>query len=517
MSYLNRFALLGLTLASSLALGLETTAMAAPTKVVVSAKKVAKPAAMQAEKVPLTKQVELVESFREKAPKLPAPTRFVLPATTTKKLANGLEILFVEDHRFPYVSLNLGFKTGSVDEPKQKTGLADMTADLLTEGAANLTSKQLAERIEFIGGGIKADCDYDYTVVSASALSSYGDTLLDLMSKVVLEPSFPQDELALKKSNLIQALAIKRGEPEFLAEERFANIVYGNGNPYAVVAPTENSIDKIERNDLIAYHQSHYVPNKAVLVVVGDFKTDEMLKDIESKFGAWKPAELAEAVVPDAPKQTGKHIYLVDRPGSVQTSFKVGNIGIKRNSPDYFPMLVANQILGGSANARLFLNIREAKGFTYGAYSRLAPKKQSGAFYAQANVRTDVTNPSLLEFLYETEKLRTTRPKNEEMDIARNYLAGSFQLGLETQGGLAQRLFEVKLFDLPADYIETYADKVMAVTPEEVRKASAKLIDSSNIVICAVGDGKKIKEDLEMFAPVTVFDAEGSLKSGAVR
>jgi len=337
------------------------------------------------------------------------------------------------------------------------------------------------------------------------------------MSKVVLEPSFPQDELALKKSNLIQALAIKRGEPEFLAEERFANIVYGNGNPYAVVAPTENSIDKIERNDLIAYHQSHYVPNKAVLVVVGDFKTDEMLKDIESKFGAWKPAELAEAVVPDAPKQTGKHIYLVDRPGSVQTSFKVGNIGIKRNSPDYFPMLVANQILGGSANARLFLNIREAKGFTYGAYSRLAPKKQSGAFYAQANVRTDVTNPSLLEFLYETEKLRTTRPKNEEMDIARNYLAGSFQLGLETQGGLAQRLLEVKLFDLPADYIETYADKVMAVTPEEVRKASAKLIDSSNIVICAVGDGKKIKEDLEMFAPVTVFDAEGSLKSGAVR
>jgi len=141
--------------------------MAAPTKVVVSAKKVAKPAAMQAEKVPLTKQVELVESFREKAHKLQAPTRFVLPATTTKKLANGLEILFVEDHRFPYVSLNLGFKTGSVDEPKQKTGLADMTADLLTEGAANLTSKQLAERIEFIGGGIKADCDYDYTVVSA--------------------------------------------------------------------------------------------------------------------------------------------------------------------------------------------------------------------------------------------------------------------------------------------------------------------------------------------------------------
>jgi predicted Zn-dependent peptidase len=453
------------------------------------------------------------ESFRKAAPQLPKPGRFILPKTDSFKLANGLEVLFVEDHRFPYVSTNLGFRTGSSDEPKGKSGIADMTAGLLTEGAADLNSKDLARAVEFIGGGLKADCDYDYTIVSGSCLSAYTDKLLDLFGKVVLKPTFPEEELNLQKVNLIQALNIKRSDPDFLIEERFNKVLFGN-HPYSIVAPTEASINKINRNELIKYHQEHYLPNKAVLIVVGDFKPEAMKELLNKHLGeSWKAHELNSQVLPEPPKQSGRHIYLVDRPGSVQTSLKVGNLAIKRNSPDFFPMLVANQILGGAAHARLFMNIREDKGFTYGAYSKLSARKALGSFYAQANVRTDVTNPSLLEFLYETEKLRSTRAKDEELDLAKNYLAGSFQLGLETQGGLAQRLLEVKLFDLPADYLETYADKVMAVSAEDVKKASTKLIDSNNMVICAVGDAKKIKADLEIFAPVAVFNPEGTLKS----
>jgi predicted Zn-dependent peptidase len=198
----------------------------------------------------------------------------------------------------------------------------------------------------------------------------------------------------------------------------------------------------------------------------------------------------------------------------VQTAIKLGNVGVQRNDPNYFSLLVMNQILGGASNARLFLNIREQKGYTYGAYSRMSARKDKGSFAAEASVRTEVTGPSLQEFLYELERIRNIKVSDKEITEAKNYLAGSFQLGLETQGGLAQRLLEAKLYDLPDNYLETYADKVMAVNVEDVRGSARRLIDTNNLVITAVGDAKKIKQDLELFAPVTVYDTQGKLSSG---
>ena len=190
----------------------------------------------------------------------------------------------------------------------------------------------------------------------------------------------------------------------------------------------------------------------------------------------------------------------------------MGNLSIRRDDPDYYAMLVANQILGGTAHARLFMNIREDKGYTYGAYSRLAPRREPGAFFAKAEVRTEVTNPSLLEFIYELTKMRTTRVKPEELNSAKNYLAGSFQLGLETQAGIAQRLLEANIYNLSDDYLEKYADKIMAVNEDDVQKAAQKLINENNLVICVVGDAGKIKSELSLFAPVAVYDTDGKLK-----
>jgi zinc protease len=455
------------------------------------------------------------EPWRKNAPSMPPPRPFTLPKIESYKLANGLEIQLVEDHRFPIISANLGFRSGSAADPPDELGISDMTADMLTEGTANRTSRDIATEVDFIGGGLTAACDYDYTVLSGSALSPYKDRLFNLMAEVLLKPSFPESELSLKKVNLIQELTIKRGDPDFLVEERFNKTVYGS-HPYSVVAPTEAAINKISRKDLQAWHDTHYQPNRSVLIVIGDFQPDKIKAEIESKFGAWKALDVHLADQPSPPKQEGRRIYLVDRPGSVQTSIKVGNLGIKRNDPDYFPMVVMNQILGGAAHARLFLNIREAKGFTYGAYSRVAARKNAGSFFATANVRTDVTNPSLQEFLYELDRIRTTKVTDEEIKSAKNYLAGSFQLGLETQGGLAQRLLEAKLYDLPDNYLETYAEKITQVNVDDVRKAAGRLIDSNNLVIAVVGDGKKIEKDLELFAPVTIYDAQGKLSTDAL-
>lgn len=375
-------------------------------------------------------------------------------------------------------------------------------------------SKEIANETDFIGGGLKAVSDFDFTIVSGSALSKYSDRLVDLLSDIVFHPTFPEEELTLAKTNLTQSLAMKRSEPDFLVEERFNKVVFGD-HPYGVVAPTPQTIERITRKDLQEFHDSHYLPNEATLVVVGDFDPEHLKTMLESKFGSgiWKSGTMPVAQMPVVPKQTGRRIYLVNRPGSVQSSIKLGNVGISKTDPDYFPMSVANQILGGAAHSRLFLNIREQKGYTYGAYSSISAHRQPGPFSAEAEVRTEVTAPSLEEFLYELNRIRDVKVTDKELQDAKTYIVGSFQLGLETQSGLAQRLLELKLYDLPDNYLETYADKVMAVKPDDIRHVARKLIDNNNIVISVVGDASKIKQDLQYFGPVDVYDTTGKLSS----
>lgn len=455
------------------------------------------------------------DTWRKSPPTVPAPRPFSLPSINSYKLDNGLLVQLVEDHRFPFLTVALGTKVGSTQEPDDKLGLADMTADMLTEGTEHKSSKQVADEVDFIGGALKSISDYDFSIVSGSSLSKYTDRLFNIFDDVIFHPSFPEDELKLKKTNMIQELAMKRSEPDFLAEERFNKVVFGN-HPYGVVAPTPATIENIKRQDLIDFHTRTFVPNESVLVVVGDFDSGKMKGLIADKFSQWKQGTIASAELPLLPKLSGRHIYLVDRPGSVQSSVKIGNVSIKRTDPDYFPMLVTNQILGGAASARLFLNIREQKGFTYGAYSAIAARRQPGTFMAEAEVRSEVTGPSLQEFLYELDRIRTTKVADKELKDAKSYLTGSFQLGLETQSGLAQRLLESKLFDLPNDYLETFASKVMAVNVDDVRKVARRLIDTNNLVITVVGDSSKVKPELEMFGfPIDVYDTSGKLSTEA--
>lgn len=450
------------------------------------------------------------EAWRKNPPNLPPPRDFKLPVVTKYKLPNGLDVQLLEDHRYPFVTVNLGLKTGSSVDPRGKEGLAGMTADMLTEGTTKKTSKQIADEVDFIGGGLKAYSDLDFTLVSSSALSKYTNRLFECFAEIVLDPVFPQSELDLKKTNLKQELAMKRSTPDFLLEERFNKVVFGD-HPYSVVAPTPESIDKIARQDLEDFKNTHYLPNESVLIVVGDFDQAKMKGLIESKFGSWKAGTMPATTMSKPPAQQGKKIYLVDRPGSVQSSIKLGNVAINKKDPDYFPMMVANQILGGGAQARLFVNIREQKGYTYGAYSSVGARKQPGPFAAEGEVRTEVTSPSLQEFLYELDRLRNVKATEKELKDAKSYLAGSFQLGLETQAGLAQRLLEVSLHDLPPDYLESYSNKIMAVSLDDIRKAARKHIDLNNIVITVVGDANKIKEELELFAPVELYDITGKL------
>lgn len=459
-----------------------------------------------------TKSVD-AESWRAKPPELPEPRPFKLPEVETYRMDNGLEVKLVEDHRFPYVTAFIGFKAGMTLEGREQNGVSNLTASMITEGTGKRSSKEIASQIAFIGGGLSANTGYDFTILSGSALSNYQDRLFELLSDVLLNPSFPEDELKLKKANWLQELVMQRSKPSFLLEERFRKVVFG-GHPYGVVAPHPDRVSAIKREDLVAFHKEHYIPNDAILIVLGDFDRQAIKETIKARLGDWQKGTRAVATLPETPRHEGRHIYLVNRPGSVQTSLKLGNLGIKRTDPDYFNILVMNEILGGAAHSRLFVNIREDKGFTYGAYSHASAKVHPDEFSASADVRTEVTGPSIQEFLYELERIRNLKVSDEELDTAKRYIAGQFQLKLETQSGLAGRLLESSLYDLPADYLETFSKKLMAVTVDDVRLAARRLIQSEDLVIAVVGDADRIRPDLEMFAPVEVYSAEGELIKG---
>jgi zinc protease len=450
-------------------------------------------------------------SQAKQAPPAPLPPRpLQLPKPTSYKLSNGLTVILLEDHRVPFVTFQLGIKAGNSADPKDLPGVASITADMLTEGTTTRSAKQIANDTDRIGAAMKASTDADFTVLTGSSLSKSTANLFDLAADVTQHPSFPEEEFRLEKTNLLQELTMKRSNPGFLANERFSKVLFGD-HPYAAVSPTPESVEKLSRTDLINFHKQHYSPSVASLVVVGDFTTDGLKPLIQKNFGGWTSGTAPAATTSSTPTRSGRMIYLVDRPGSVQSTVKIGNVAIKKNDPDYFSAMVANQVLGGSATSRLFLNIREQKGYTYGAYSGFTPRVEPGFFAAGADVRTPVTGPSLKEFLYELDRIRNTPVSDSELSSAKNYLVGAFQSSFETQANLAQRLLEQQLYNLPPNFLETYTSKVMAVSPEDVKRVAAKYIDYPNLAITVVGDAGKIENDLRDFGPVEVYDQSGKL------
>ncbi len=454
-------------------------------------------------------QKTMNEDFRKTAPAALAPKSFEIAKPFETTLPNGLKVIVFEDKRLPLVSYRLGFKTGSIYDPKDSIGLTSAMTALLNEGTATRTSLQLAEEIERLGASVGASAGEDNTIVSASALAMYGSDVLKLMADVVLNPVFPESELALYKKNTIENLKFQRSQPSFLADERISKAIYGT-HPYGIASPSASDVEKITREKLAAYHSKMFTPNNATLIVVGDVKREDLLKEITANFGGWKKGTMDKMTFPTPPVRTATTLTVVDRPGSLQSNIVLANLAIDRSNPDFFPVLVMNQVLGAGASSRLFMNLREAKGYTYGAYSSFDTKRLAGNFQATAEVRTPVTGDSLKEFFYELNRVRNEKASEKELKDAKSYLTGVFPLRAETQEGLTNLLVSQQLYDLPADYLQTYRDKVNAVTLEDVERVAKKYISPDKIAIVIVGDADEIIKQSKQYAPkIEVFDAEG--------
>ena len=455
----------------------------------------------------------MTEEFRKTAPEPLENISFDIPKPFETELANGLKIVIFENNRLPLVSFRLAFYFGDADEPKDSIGITSALTSMLNEGTKNYSSKDLAEEIERLGATVTASSSSDYTIVSASGLSLYTPDIFRLFSEVVLLPTFPESELTLYKQNTIENLKFQRSQPDFLANEQMARILYGE-HPYSIVSPKPADVGKITKSDLQEYHRQKFIPNNAILILVGDVNKDEILKEIENHFGSWQKGIIENQDHPNLPERKNKTLTIVDRSGSAQSNIVLGNIAIERTNPDYFPVLLMNQILGAGASSRIFMNLREEKGYTYGAYSRVDTKKLSGEFEATAEVRTSVTGESLKEFFYELNRIRDEQVSEKELQDAKNFLSGVFPLRAETQEGLTNLIVSQKLHKLPDDYLQTYRENVNSISIEDVQRVAKKYIQPDKIAVVIVGDGVDILIQAKDFVDeIEIFDTEGNKKN----
>jgi zinc protease len=430
----------------------------------------------------------------------PLPARPIkLPTAYETILPNGLAVIVVEDSRLPLISYRLAFRTGDAHDPPQLPGLMDMLTGLLTEGTETRTSREIADEVARLGATLQAGANSDYTTVGASSLTIFGENVLELLADVALRPVFPPGEVDLARQNTKESLKQQRAQPSFLAGETVARVMFGD-HPYHVTAPTPESVDATTRERLVEFHRSTFVPNNAVLFVAGDVQQNSILQQVENLFGGWPPGNVAGDDFPAPPLRTSRVAYIVDRPGSAQANIVIANAGITRTSDDYFPLLLMHTVLGANASSRLFMNLREEKGYTYGAYSSLDARRTAGTFRSTAEVRTPVTGDSLKEFFYELSRIRNEPVSEKELADAKSYLTGVFPLRLETQEGLVDQLLQIKMFGLPQDYLETYRRQIQAVTIEQVQEVAKKYVKPDEAAIIIVGDGAQVLEQVKPYA-----------------
>jgi zinc protease len=444
---------------------------------------------------------------RTKPPETPPLAAYKMPPVAESALANGLRVVMVEDRRFPLVTLRLAFSAGAKFDPAGTSGLAETVAALLREGTPKRTSRQIAEELASLGASLNTTVSPDNLVIGASVLAENAPKLLDLVADLARNASFPEDEITLRKQNREQELIDARSRADTLAEEKFAALVYGS-HPYGRILPTAESIARIGRAALVSYRDRMLVPNNAVLILIGALPPrDEALKLAASKFGDWarKPLPAPPAARFPEPKRT---LVLVDRPGSVQADIRAGQIAVTRTHPDYFPLVVGNSILGGGASSRIFLNIREVKGFAYDAHSELQPNKDASLFAAVTQVRNEVVGDAMEALLGELEGMGQAHVKAQELSEVKNYLNGTFVIRMETQNGLANQLSMTRTMGLAESYLEMYVTRIRSVEPDQIQNAAKKYFAPGAATIVVVGDAQKLAKPLEKFGSVIVEKAK---------
>lgn len=428
----------------------------------------------------------------------------------TFTLSNGLTVIVVENHKVPMITYSL---TLDVILPRENdaVGYIQLAGDLLRAGTTNRTKAEIDEAVDFIGATLQTHSKGIY----GRSLSKHSEQLLEVMSDVLLNPTFPREELDKLVTQYKTAIQANKEESRAIAENVAGILVYGKDDPYGEIM-TENTLDNVTVELCKNYYTSYFRPNEAYLVIVGDISVKDAKKQAGKYFGDWKEGPVPQNLFPYPACYEQPKVAIANKEGANQSTVMVTHeVMLMPGHPDAIKARVMNQILGGgSFNARLFQNLREDKGFTYGAYSRLESDERVGRFTAAADVRTSVTDSALTEILKEMERMRSEPVSDEELQLVKNVIAGEFGRSLEDPQTVARFALNIERYDLPKDYYETYLKKVESVTKDDVREAAMKYLKPGQAVILAVGNVSAIEEKMKKFSPsqeVTQYDYYGNV------
>lgn len=416
------------------------------------------------------------------------------PAVKSTKLNNGLTVWIVSEPGFPKVALTAVIRGGLAADPAKLPGISELLSQTIDQGTRTRSAKQIAQQLQSAGGGLTASASKDSVQLSTGVLSSRVETAIGVLADILQNASFPDTEVTLAKRNLADSLDQREAEPFFLAVRARDKVLFAD-NPYHVTSPTHESIEAATPGDLRDIFLTRFRPDQTLFIAVGDFQNDTMLDIIKSALGSWKVPSISPVAPVPVSAVTLEHVvYIVPRPGSVQTTIELGTFGPKRGDADYEAAEVANAIYGGAFSSRLTSNIREDKGYTYSPFAFLDLFQMAGELVTHADVRNDVTAPTLNEIQYELNRLVTTSPTEEELFKAKRYLVGREALQLQDRGSLADMLATLWVSGLGPAQIGIQGQKISSMTADDVNAAARKYFSSYRTAIIAVGEEKVIRE-----------------------
>ena len=436
----------------------------------------------------------------KQAPPAPAPPKgFSVPKPKTFTLDNGMAVTLVHYGTVPKVSIRLAILTGNVNEAANQVWLADLVGDMLQEGTATRTASQIAESVAKMGGALEVSVDENRTEIGGDVLSESGPGMVALVADVARHPKFPESELARLKGDRQRQLSIALSQPQPMARQKFRAVLYGD-HPYGRLFPTEAMLQAYTISDVRAFYDKNYGAARAHLYVVGRFDDAAMEAEIRKAFSDWKKGTPPDLSQP-AP-HSERAVFLVDRPGAVQSTINLGMPVIDPSNPDWDTLFLMNVLLGGSFGSRITSNIREQKGYTYSPSSQLSSRYRDAYWVEVADVTTNVTGPAIKEVIGEIDRLQADPPSDQELKGFQNYRAGVFILQNSSRGGITGQLEFVDLHHLPADYLNGYVTRVYAVTPQQVQQAAKKYLQDDKATIVVVGDKKVIEDQIKAFGPM---------------
>jgi len=424
-----------------------------------------------------------------------------LPRPVERQLSNGMKLLVVESHRVPTITLRMNVPSGDLRDANGMPGISDATSALIRLGTKTASARDIADKLAELGASLSVGSGQGEATVFLSSLTENFDAALAVLADVLLNPSFPQDELDKWKTRQRANIEQAKAQPGVLANDLMMKLLYP-ADSRRYTRPTVEALNKITRDSIVEHYKKYYVPSGEWAGVAGDITPKEAVAKLEKALGEWKGGPVAHVTMPFPDQISAKKVYLIPRPNSVQTYLVATNHAIDRKSPDYIDVQVMNRVLGSGPSSRLFRIIREEKGYTYGVGSGFSATKYLNHFTASTSVRTEVTEPALAELLKQFGDIRDRAVPGDELADAKSAIVAGFVLALENPDGVLSRWMEQRQEGLPEDYWDTYTQKVNAVTPDDVQRVAKKYVPLGNVQIIAVGDASKIADLLKKFGTV---------------